>query len=45
MRRSTDGRREGHPLRDHGQDQKALQSYYSSLFGWKLNTDNPAATG
>jgi predicted enzyme related to lactoylglutathione lyase len=28
-----------------GKDQKALQSYYSSLFGWKLNTDNPGGYG
>jgi uncharacterized protein len=28
-----------------GRDQKALQSYYSQLFGWKLNTDNPGGYG
>ena len=28
-----------------GKDQKALQSYYSSLFGWKINTDNPGGYG
>ncbi len=28
-----------------GKDQKALQGYYSSLFGWKLNTDNPGGYG
>jgi predicted enzyme related to lactoylglutathione lyase len=28
-----------------GKDQKALQSYYSNLFGWKLNTDNPGGYG
>src|SRR4029077_18045772 len=28
-----------------GKDQKALQSYYSQLFGWKLNTDNPGGYG
>src|SRR5207249_7507680 len=24
-----------------GKDGAALQRYYSALFGWKLNTDNP----
>ena len=28
-----------------GKDGKALQSYYSQLFGWKLNTDNPGGYG
>ncbi len=28
-----------------GKDQKALQRYYSDLFGWKLNTDNPGGYG
>jgi hypothetical protein len=28
-----------------GKDQKALQGYYSALFGWKLNTDNPGGYG
>ena len=28
-----------------GKDQKALQSYYSDLFGWKLNTDFPGGYG
>jgi len=28
-----------------GKDGKALQSYYSKLFGWKLNTDNPGGYG
>ncbi len=28
-----------------GKDQKALQSYYSQLFGWNLNTDNPGGYG
>ncbi len=27
-----------------GKDGPALQRYYGDLFGWKLNTDNPAAT-
>ena len=28
-----------------GKDQKALQTYYSDLFGWKLNSDNPGGYG
>ena len=28
-----------------GKDQKALQGYYSDLFGWKLNTDFPGGYG
>ena len=28
-----------------GKDGKALQRYYSELFGWKLNTDNPGGYG
>ena len=28
-----------------GKDQKALQSYYGDLFGWKLNTDFPGGYG
>ena len=28
-----------------GKDQVALQSYYSDLFGWKLNTDFPGGYG
>lgn len=28
-----------------GKDQKALQSYYSELLGWKLNTDNIGGYG
>lgn len=28
-----------------GRDQKALQSFYSGLFGWKLNTDTPDGYG
>ena len=28
-----------------GKDQKALQSYYSDLFGWTFNTDNPGGYG
>lgn len=28
-----------------GRDQKALQSYWSSLLGWKLNTDHPGGYG
>jgi predicted enzyme related to lactoylglutathione lyase len=28
-----------------GKDQNALQSYYSDLFGWKLNTDFPGGYG
>lgn len=28
-----------------GKDAKALQGYYSDLFGWKLNTDNPGGYG
>jgi len=28
-----------------GKDQKALQSFYSDLFGWKLNTDFPGGYG
>ena len=28
-----------------GKDQKALQSYYSDLFGWRLNTDFPGGYG
>lgn len=28
-----------------GSDQVALQKYYSALFGWKLNTDNPGGYG
>jgi predicted enzyme related to lactoylglutathione lyase len=28
-----------------GKDQKALQTYYSDLFGWKINTDNPGGYG
>ena len=26
-------------------DQKALQSFWSSVFGWKLNTDSPGGYG
>ena len=28
-----------------GKDGKALQKYWSDLFGWKLNTDNPGGYG
>lgn len=28
-----------------GKDQKALQGYYSNLFGWTFNTDNPGGYG
>jgi predicted enzyme related to lactoylglutathione lyase len=28
-----------------GRDGPALQSFYSNLFGWKLNTDNPGGYG
>jgi predicted enzyme related to lactoylglutathione lyase len=28
-----------------GRDGAALQRYYSDLFGWKLNTDNPGGYG
>lgn len=28
-----------------GRDQTALQSYWSSLLGWTLNTDNPGGYG
>ena len=28
-----------------GKDQQALQRYWSSLFGWTLNTDNPGGYG
>ena len=28
-----------------GKDQQALQRYWSDLFGWKLNTDNPGGYG
>ena len=28
-----------------GKDGKALQSYYSKLFGWKFNTDNAGGYG
>ena len=28
-----------------GKDQKALQSYWSDLLGWELNTDNPGGYG
>ena len=28
-----------------GRDQSALQRYYSQLFGWRLNTDNPGGYG
>ena len=28
-----------------GKDQRALQKYWSDLFGWKLNTDNPGGYG
>ena len=28
-----------------GKDQQALQSYWSELLGWKLNTDNPGGYG
>jgi uncharacterized protein len=28
-----------------GKDQKALQDFYSDLFGWKLNTDFPGGYG
>ena len=28
-----------------GKDQKALQDYYSKLFGWKLNTSSPGGYG
>ena len=28
-----------------GKDGTALQSYYSSLFGWKIDTDNPVQYG
>lgn len=28
-----------------GKDQKALQSFYSELFGWKLDTNNPSGYG
>ena len=28
-----------------GKDGKALQNYYSELFGWEINTDNPMNYG
>ena len=28
-----------------GRDGGGLQRFYTDLFGWKLNTDNPVATG
>lgn len=28
-----------------GKDQKALQSYYSNLFGWQFDTSNPGGYG
>jgi predicted enzyme related to lactoylglutathione lyase len=28
-----------------GKDQKGLQSFWSDLLGWKLNTDNPGGYG
>jgi hypothetical protein len=28
-----------------GKDQKALQSYWSSLLGWKLDTSSPGGCG
>ena len=28
-----------------GKDQQGLQRYWSDLFGWKLNTDNPGGYG
>lgn len=28
-----------------GKDGRKLQEYYSSLFGWKVNADNPMAYG
>ena len=28
-----------------GRDQGALQRYYSELFGWRINTDNPGGYG
>jgi predicted enzyme related to lactoylglutathione lyase len=28
-----------------GKDGPALQSFYSDIFGWKLNTDNPGGYG
>jgi predicted enzyme related to lactoylglutathione lyase len=28
-----------------GRDQKALQAFWSDLFGWKINTDNPGGYG
>jgi len=28
-----------------GKDQQALQSFWSELLGWKLNTDNPGGYG
>ena len=28
-----------------GKDGPALQRFYSSVFGWKLNTDNPSGYG
>ena len=28
-----------------GRDPKALQTYWSSLLGWKFNTDNPGGYG
>jgi predicted enzyme related to lactoylglutathione lyase len=28
-----------------GKDQEALQAYWSTLLGWKLNTDNPGGYG
>ena len=28
-----------------GRDGPSLQSFYSDLFGWKLNTDNPGGYG
>jgi predicted enzyme related to lactoylglutathione lyase len=28
-----------------GKDAKALQDYYSSLFDWKINADNPMSYG
>ena len=28
-----------------GQDREKLQSYYSELFGWELDTDNPMGYG
>jgi predicted enzyme related to lactoylglutathione lyase len=35
----------GRALRDHGKDAEKLQSYYSELFGWKIDSNNPMNYG